>query len=123
MLGLQKVMAFVATADSARATVFYRDVLGLSLVADEQWAVVFDANGTLLRIQKVPELTPAPYTALGWDVPDIRRTMAALGDRGVTFERYPLLPQDELGIWTTPDGTQIAWFKDPDGNVLSLTQF
>ena|SRR5260370_12619689 len=123
MLGSQKLMAFVATRDSARAQSFYQDVLGLRLVADEEWAVVFDANGTMLRIQKVREMTAAPYTALGWQVPDIRRAVSSLREKKVPFERYPFLEQDEAGIWTAPGGAKVAWFKDPDGNLLSLTQF
>jgi len=98
-------------------------VLGLTLVADEPWALVFDAHGAMLRIQKTPELVPAKHTVLGWRVPDIEETMIGLAAKGVRFERYSFLPQDELGVWTTPDGTRVAWFKDPDGNTLSLTQF
>jgi hypothetical protein len=77
----------------------------------------------MLRISKVGELAPAPYTVLGWKVPNIRVTVEDLMSGGVTFERYKDMPQDELGIWTTPDGHKVAWFKDPDGSTLSLTQF
>jgi catechol 2,3-dioxygenase-like lactoylglutathione lyase family enzyme len=122
MLGSQKLMAFVATIDSPRAKSFYKDVLGLRLVADEEWAVVFDANGTMLRIQKVREMTPAPYTALGWEVPDIDRAVSTLREKKVSFERYTFLQQDEAGVWAAPGGAKVAWFKDPDGNLLSLTQ-
>jgi uncharacterized glyoxalase superfamily protein PhnB len=115
-------MAFVATADAARSKAFYRDTLQLELVMEDDWALVFQANGTLLRIQKVGELVAAPFTALGWHVPDIAQSVAALIERGVSFERYPFLSQNDAGIWTTPDGAQVAWFKDPDGNVLSLTE-
>ena len=123
MLDQNEVIAFTATTDAPRALAFYRDVLGLRLVSDEQWAIVFDAAGTMLRIQKAPQHTPAPHTALGWKVADIAATMAALRERGVTFEQYPWMQQDAAGVWSTPDGARIAWFKDPDGNVLSLTQF
>jgi catechol 2,3-dioxygenase-like lactoylglutathione lyase family enzyme len=123
MLDRNEVIAFVATTDAPRALAFYRDTLGLRLVADEPWAIVFDAGGTMLRIQKAPKHTPAPHTALGWKVADLAATMAGLRERGVTFERYPWMQQDAAGVWATPDGTRIAWFKDPDGNVLSLTQF
>lgn len=116
-------MAFVATTRPDRARTFYADVLGLRLVSDEAWAIVFEADGIMLRVQKVPALEPAQHTVLGWQVPDIVATMSALVDRGVRFERYPALPQDEHGVWTTPDGHRVAWFKDPDGNTLSLTQF
>jgi catechol 2,3-dioxygenase-like lactoylglutathione lyase family enzyme len=123
MLGEHELMAFVATTRPDRARHFYADVLGLRLVADERWALVFDAHGAMLRIQKTPELAPAKHTVLGWRVTEIESTMAGLVDKGVQFERYSFLPQDELGIWTTPDGTKVAWFKDPDGNTLSLTEF
>lgn len=123
MLGEQELMAFVATTHPERARQFYSQVLGLRLVADEPWALVFDAHGAMLRIQKTTELVPAKHTVLGWRVSDIEATLAGLRDKGVRFERYSFLPQDELGIWTTPDGTKVAWFKDPDGNTLSVTQF
>ena len=125
MLGTAKIMAFVATMDFGRARTFYEGTLGLRLVADDPFALVFDANGTLLRVQKVRQVMPAPYTALGWVVSDIRGAIVALGKKGVAFERFtiPAFPQDELGIWTADDGKKVAWFKDPDGNTLSLTQF
>jgi catechol 2,3-dioxygenase-like lactoylglutathione lyase family enzyme len=121
-LGEARLQAFVATTDAARAKTFYADVLGLRLVADEAFALVFDSNGTELRVQKAREVKPHPFTALGWIVPDIAAEVRALGARGVRFETgagFP--PQDELGIWTTT-GAKIAWFKDPDGNLLSLAQ-
>ena len=117
------VIAFVATKQPDQAKLFYSKTLGLPLVADTPFALVFDAGGTMLRISKVGELTPAPYTVLGWKVPDIRVTVEDLTSNGVTFEHYKDMPQDESGIWTTPDGHKVAWFKDPDGNTLSLTQF
>jgi catechol 2,3-dioxygenase-like lactoylglutathione lyase family enzyme len=123
MLGEHELMAFVATTRPEQARRFYTEVLGLRLVADERWALVLDAHGAMLRIQKTPELEPAKHTVLGWRVTDIEATMAGLVKKGLVFERYSFLPQDDLGIWTTPDGTKVAWFKDPDGNTLSLTQF
>jgi catechol 2,3-dioxygenase-like lactoylglutathione lyase family enzyme len=123
MLANREVIAFVATARPERATSFYRDVLGLRLVDDDPFGLVFDANGTMVRIFKVQQFAPAAYTVLGWKVPEIQTAIAELSKRGVSFERYPGMPQDELGVWTTPDGHQVAWFKDPDGNTLSLTQF
>jgi catechol 2,3-dioxygenase-like lactoylglutathione lyase family enzyme len=123
MLGNHELMAFVATTHPERARQFYAETLGLRLVADEPWALVFDAHGAMLRVQKTGELTPAKHTVLGWRVTDIESTMAELAAKGVHFERYSFLPQDDLGVWTTPDGTKVAWFKDPDSNTLSLTQF
>ncbi len=122
MLGTAKLMAFAATTDAARAQAFYETTLGLRLVAEEPYALVFDANGTMLRVQKVREHTPPPFTALGWEVADIRATIQALVERGVSFERYDFVPQDALGVWDA-GGALVAWFKDPDGNLLSLTQF
>ena len=90
-------------------------------MSDDSFAVVFDAGGTELRLQRVRELTPHPFTALGWIVDDIGAQVRALVARGVTFERYDFMTQDELGIWSTP-GAKVAWFKDPDGNLLSLAQ-
>lgn len=123
MLAKADVMAFVATSNAAAARSFYAETLGLSLVADEPFALVFDANGTELRVQKVDEPSPLPYAVLGWKVTDIARTVDRLAAKGVSFERYEWLPRDEAGIWTAPDGTKVAWFKDPDGNLLSLTEF
>lgn len=121
MLEASKIMAFIATADAARALSFYEGILGLTLVADEEYALVFDAGGTELRLQKVAEVTPAKYTWLGWHVDDITDTVDALTGKGVTFERYPGMGQDDLGIWSV-GGAKVAWFKDPDGNLLSLAQ-
>jgi catechol 2,3-dioxygenase-like lactoylglutathione lyase family enzyme len=123
MLGKHDVIAFVATKHPEQAKAFYSSVLGLRLVSDTPSALVFDAGGTMLRVSKVMELTPAPYTVLGWKVVDIGAIMQDLANKGITFERCKGLAQDELGIWTTPDGHRISWFKDPDGNTLSLTQF
>lgn len=123
MLASCDVIAFVGTCEKAKARAFYEGILGLRLAADEPSALVFDANGTMLRIATVRELVPAPFTVLGWKVPDIRHAAAELGKKGVEFQRYPGLDQDELGIWKSPGGAQVAWFRDPDGNTLSLTQF
>lgn len=124
MLGSQKIMAFVATREPDRAKAFYRDVLGLRLVQEElPFALIFDANGTMLRVSIVREIHLAPYTVLGWEVADIAAKATELAWAGVKFERFPGMPQDEVGIWTAPGGARVAWFKDPDGNLLSLTQF
>jgi YD repeat-containing protein len=122
LLGSASVIAFVATDEPVASKAFYAETLGLRLVADESFALVFDASGTPLRVQKVREHTPLPYTVLGWIVTDISAAVARLGDQGVSFERYGWFEQDKRGVWTAPDGTKVAWFKDPDGNVLSLTE-
>jgi catechol 2,3-dioxygenase-like lactoylglutathione lyase family enzyme len=122
MLGTSALIAFVATTQPELAKTFYRDILGLRLVSDEEFALVFDAYGTMLRIAKVDELHPESRTVIGWQVDDIEATIRTLVSRGVRFERYEGLEQDDLGIWST-EGGKIAWFKDPDGNVLSLTRF
>jgi catechol 2,3-dioxygenase-like lactoylglutathione lyase family enzyme len=123
MLGTSPVIAFLATSHPDRARNFYAETIGLRLVADEPFAIVFDAHGTMLRIQKADSVMVAPYTALGWHVPDIRAAVAGLQKRGVTMERYGFLEQDADGIWQAPGGAKIAWFKDPDGHTLSLTEF
>ncbi len=123
MLGDSSLMAFAATRLPERAASFYRDVLGLRVTEDNPFAIVIDANGTMLRIQKVREHTPAQHTTLGWKVSDIGAKVDELAARGVRFERFEGLAQDARGVWRTPDGAQIAWFKDPDGNTLSLTQW
>jgi len=124
LLSTTPIMAFSATTDAARAKAFYQDQLGLRLIGDEPFALVFDAGGTMLRVQKVKEVRGAQYTALGWQVPDIRAKVEELEKAGVKFEHYGFPGQDEKGIWTPPGSTtKVAWFKDPDGNTLSLTQF
>ena len=124
MLDSQQVMTFVATTHPEEAKVFYSEILGLKMVEDEWHAIVFMAGKTRLHIQKLDQFTPQPFTVLGWHVADIAATAAELARRGVKFERYKGMEQDSMGIWTTPDGAgKVAWFKDPDGNTLSLTQF
>lgn len=123
VLGSHKIMAFVAARDPERAKAFYRDTLGLKMVTEQlPFALVFDAQGTMLRVTIVREIVVAPYTVLGWEVPDIAATVKELAAAGVKLERYPGMPQDELGIWTAPGGNKVAWFKDPEGNVLSVAQ-
>lgn len=120
MLAAARLTAFAATTQPDRARAFYRETLGLRLISEDDFALLFDANGTDLRIQKVRELQPAGYTALGWQVPDVRATVIGLRDLGVMFERYPYFEQDADGIWDAPGGARVAWFKDPDGNLLSV---
>jgi catechol 2,3-dioxygenase-like lactoylglutathione lyase family enzyme len=116
-------IAFVSTTDPERARAFYQDTLGLTFVADEGFALVFDLAGVMLRVTKVEQLQPQPFTVLGWRVDDPEATVRQLTSRGVAFERYPGTEQDALGIWPSPSGARIAWFRDPDGNVLSITSF
>jgi catechol 2,3-dioxygenase-like lactoylglutathione lyase family enzyme len=125
ILGASKLMAFAAVTDPARARAFYEGVLGLALVEDEApFALVFDANGTMLRVTPVGEHHPAPFTVLGWEVDSIESAVERLTAAGVVFLRFKgMNDSDALGIWTAPSGAQIAWFNDPDGNVLSLTEF
>jgi catechol 2,3-dioxygenase-like lactoylglutathione lyase family enzyme len=121
-LGSRKLIAFVATLDPARAKDFYGRVLGLRLTSEDTFALVYDANGTTLRVSVVRELAPAGYTVLGWLVPDVRQAVRELTERSVVFQRFDGLEQDELGIWSAPGGAKVAWFRDPDGNTLSVTQ-
>ena len=123
VLGSQKIVAFVATRNPVKAKVFYRDTLGLRLVSEDQFALAFDANGTMLRVTTVGKIALAPYTVLGWHVTDIVATAKKLQKAGVSFEHYTGMPQDTLGIWSAPSGAKVAWFKDPDGNTLSITEF
>lgn len=123
MLDATQVIAFVSTTDMARARTFYEDTLGLRFVADEGFALVFDLAGVMLRVTRVDELRPQPFTVLGWRVADAGAAARELAGRGVVFERYQGLEQDSLGIWRSPSGARIAWFRDPEGNVLSITCF
>jgi len=122
MLGSAKVTAFISTTDGVRARKFYEGVLGLGFIRDDEFALVIDCNGVPLRVTKVAEFQPQPFTVLGWQVPDVTKTVTALGEKGVTFERYDWMQQDHLGIWNAPSKARVAWFKDPDGNLLSVTQ-
>jgi catechol 2,3-dioxygenase-like lactoylglutathione lyase family enzyme len=119
MLGSIDIVAFVPTKDAEKAKAFYVDVLGLRFVKDDGFALVLDANGIKVRVAKA-QFTPAPFTILGWQVADIEKMVAALQAKGVRFERFGFFEQDALGIWTAPGGDKVAWFKDPDGNVLSV---
>jgi catechol 2,3-dioxygenase-like lactoylglutathione lyase family enzyme len=123
VLNKAQLIAFVATQDSASSRKFYQQTLGLKLVSEDPFAIVFHANGIMLRVQKVQKVKAGAYTALGWQVTDIRTEVRQLTKRGVRFERFEGMPQDEFGIWKSPAGASVAWFKDPDGNILSLTQF
>ena len=121
MLGSIDIVAFVPTKDTEKARAFYEGVLGLRFVKDDGFALVLDANGIMVRVAKA-QFTPAPFTILGWQVSDIKKVVTGLQGKGVQFERFGFFEQDELGIWTAPTGDMVAWFKDPDGNVLSVSQ-
>ena len=122
-LGGYSIIGFVTIVDVDRAKAFYRDTLGLRLVAEEPpFALVFDANGIMIRLGMGKEVPPAHGTVLGWQVPNIVTAVKDLIEAGVRFERFGQMPQDELGIWTSPTGARVAWFKDPDGNILSLSE-
>jgi len=123
MLANAKIGSFVATADPVKALEFYENVLGLEFIRDEPYALVFNSNGTTLRVQKVSKVAVAPYTAIGWHVSDIASVVLGLRDRGVEFIFFDGFGQDEQGIVTFPGGAKVAWFKDPDGNTLSLDEF
>ena len=123
MLATSDVIAFASTTDLARARAFYETALGLPVVDENAYACVLNAHGTMLRITAVAEVAHPGYTVLGWRVSDISATVTGLESHGVVFARYDGMDQDAQGVWTTPHGDRIAWFTDPDGNVLSLTEF
>jgi catechol 2,3-dioxygenase-like lactoylglutathione lyase family enzyme len=124
MPALTKIVGFLNTGNAERAIPFYRDVLGFPVLSDDEYAVAFDANGTMIRMNKADGFKPAQGTVLGWQVDDIHAAIRELTARGVHFEQFnlPFMKQDELGVWTPPNGDRVAWFKDPDGNVLSISQ-
>jgi predicted enzyme related to lactoylglutathione lyase len=123
MLGDAPIVAFVSATDLGRARAFYEGVLGLTVMDVNDFACVVSGAGTMLRITHVESMTPQPFTVLGWQILDMKSTVDVLVARGVEFQRYGGMEQDERGVWTAPGRAQIAWFTDPDGNVLSLTQF
>ena len=122
MAVLAKMVGFVMTTDPRKAKAFYGDVLGFQLIDEDEYALVYDANGTMIRIGKAKEFKPAQGTILGWEVEDIHTAIRELVPRGVRFEQWglPFMKQD--GVWTPPNGDRVAWFKDPEGNVLSISQ-
>lgn len=122
MLSDQKIKAFIPTVDPDRSKSFYMNLLGLTLLSEDYYGMDFETNGTLLRISTVEHLKPHPFTVLGWEVDDLISLIHALTRKGVKFERYNLIEQDSNGIWTAPGGVKVAWFKDPDGNLLSLSE-
>jgi catechol 2,3-dioxygenase-like lactoylglutathione lyase family enzyme len=122
MLADKKLKSFIPTVKPEKAKAFYRDVLGLKLLSEDEYALEFDANGVLLRVTTVPSLKPQEFTVLGWNVPDISSLIGQMNSKGIFCETYDFLEQDKLGIWKSPGGSKVAWFKDPDGNLLSLTE-
>ena len=120
MLGASRISGFFRTTDSKRARNFYEGVLGLECLSENEYVLVFRSHHSTVIGQKLEEFSPLPSTVLGWEVADLEKAAMGLAQHGVVFERYPWMEQDKLGIWTSPDGHKMAWFKDPDGNVLSL---
>src|SRR5450631_1544112 len=116
-------MAFIPVRDLSAAQSFYGVPLGLRVAEEGPYAVVLDAGGTMLRLTQVDDLQPQPFTIAGWRVLDMGKSIDTLSARGVAFIRYEGMDQDAKGIWSTPGGDQVAWFKDLDGNTLSLTCF
>ena len=123
MLAGAPFIGFIPVRDTSQARAFYEGILGLRVIEETSFALVIDANGTMVRLTGVPELAPQPFTIAGWQVPDVVPTVRRLSDSGVHFIHYDGMEQDDLGIWTTPAGDKVAWFEDPDGNTLSLTTF
>ncbi len=121
-LSSAKIVGFAATQNPERAMTFYRDKLGLDLDYSDQFALVFTSGGTMIRVQIVPKVVPSGYTTLGWTVADLGGTVAKLTAAGVVFSRFSGMDQDSKGVWSSPSGARIAWFRDPDGNTLSLTE-
>ncbi len=122
MLGNQKLVAFVPVSNADEARAFYRDRLGLRMLSEDNFALVFEVEGVHLRVTLVGKFTPQPFTVLGWSVSDAADLAGKLAASGIHGERFPGLEQDYLGIWTAPSGAKILWIKDPDGNLLSLSQ-
>jgi len=122
MLAAGKIVGFVPTKDYDQARAFYEGKLGFEFVSLDQFALVMRAGDHKIRIAKVPNFTPLQGTILGWEVDNIEAVASWLRERGVATEKFPFVQDRELGIWTTPEGDKVAWFKDPDSNVLSVAQ-
>ena len=116
------LIGFAPITDAERSKRFYADTLGLEFIEDDGFALIFQSGDNMVRLARMPQVTPAQYTILGWQSSQIEADVEALTAKGVTFVRYGFLEQDVLGIWTSPNGNKVAWFTDPDGNVLSLSQ-
>ncbi len=122
MLESASIIGFVPITDPEKSRAFYEGTLGLRFVKDDGFALVFESNGTMIRAAKMKEFSPAQYTILGWQVTGIEKVVRTLREKGVHFEVFGFFKQDELGIWTAPTGDKVAWFKDPDGNILSVSE-
>jgi catechol 2,3-dioxygenase-like lactoylglutathione lyase family enzyme len=123
MAKLGNLIAFIPTRNGDAARAFYEAKVGLRFISEDQFAVVFQSGVNIVRLARTGSFTPAPFTILGWESADIEQDVREMSARGVTFERYDYMgAQDELGIWTAPGGAKVAWFKDPDGNTLSISQ-
>jgi catechol 2,3-dioxygenase-like lactoylglutathione lyase family enzyme len=122
MLSSYSLIGFLLTKDYDKARAFFEAKLGFQFVSVDQYALAMRAGAHMIRISKVSDFTPARNTVLGWEVQDIETVVSWLKQRGVTFEKYPFIQDPEIGIWTAPSGDQVAWFKDPDGNVLSVSE-
>lgn len=122
MQTLGSLIGFIPTKNPKTARAFYETTLGLRFIADDGFAMVFASGANMVRVARAGEFTPAPFTILGWESANLEQDVHAFAERGVVFERYSFLPQDDAGIWTAPTGDKVAWFKDPDGNTLSLSQ-
>lgn len=121
MLHSAKMVGFIPTTDYDKARAFYEGKLGFEFVSLDQYALVVKVGGHRIRIAKIPNFTPLHGTILGWEVADVASVARWLSDRGVLTEKYHFVQDRELGIWTTPNGDKVAWFKDPDGNILSIS--
>jgi catechol 2,3-dioxygenase-like lactoylglutathione lyase family enzyme len=122
MADFKRMVGFLVTTNPDTARRFYTEVLGFRLISDDAHALAFDTPGAMLRVTKAEQFTPAHGTVLGWEVDDIQAAVADLNAKGAVFERFPSMPADEHAIFTFPNGDKVAWFKDPDGNLLSLSQ-
>lgn len=122
MLASGRLVGFVPTKDYDKARAFYEGKLGFEFVSLDQFALTVRVGGHKIRISKVQNFTPLQGTILGWEVENIGAVVAWLRDRGVLTEKFPFVQDRDLGIWSTPTGDKVAWFKDPDGNILSVGQ-
>lgn len=122
MLGSSAITALIGTIKPDAAKAFYGETLGLKLVSEDAFAIVFEGANARVRVSRVPLVTPPAYAVLAFSVGDIEKTAAELAGKGVTFARFAFLVQDAKAIWSAPDGTKVVWFHDPDRNLLSLVQ-